>query len=354
LEKFTGVLPETFKLSKPIEHFNYALKLMHDLEKAKRLIITRKENGWKVLVCINNNYDITFFTDGLNEIARIKIDHIRNELGMLTKIMLPPNTLLVGEVVGNGKTDDRGRVISLMSSKDPSEVLKMLKTGPLPHLRLFNIIFMNGKVFDVTYEEVHKRLTSMTRGLKYLQPVELLKCTFDEAMARALKEGWEGLVLYDKEFKITFRNDGKSDPKRPYGSWKWKPQNEEDFIALGCRMRDNDPNTVKDLKLYQIDPINGKYMRCIHYGSFTRVDREKFSRLPMQKQTAKRGKKVVTGWFETPFVCQLTHDARKEKTGKLEGAREFLVREDKKPEECFAPQTYPEAEYLDTTVLTAK
>lgn len=352
MDKFTGVLPKTFKLSKPIEHFNYDQRVIYDLEKQGRLLSTRKENGWKVFACIDKHRDITFLTDGLNEIPRIKLDHIRNELGMLSPINLPPNTLLVGEVVGNGETDDRGRVIALMQSKNPEDFLKMLQTGPLPHLRLFNIIFMNGTVFDTSYKLIHKRLTGMTLGLKYVQPVELLNCTFDEAKARVLKEGWEGLVLYDKDFRITFRNDGKSDPRRPYGSWKWKPRNEEDFIALGCRMRDKDPNTVKDLKLYQIDPVNGKYMRCIHYGSFTKIDREKFSRLPMRRVTAKRGKKIVTGWFETPFVCQLTHDARKEKSGKLEGAREFFVREDKSPEECFAPKSYPEAEYFDPSTLT--
>jgi hypothetical protein len=357
---FDGTVPKGFVLAKPIEHTVYDQSLIYDLEKNRQLMITHKRNGWKMFLEVNAAGKIRFLTDGLNEIDTWKVSHLIVEA---EKLELPPRTLLVGEVISNTANDDRGVVISVMQCKNRD---KFKGNIPELNLALFNIVFWEGYVTD-NYDTNYKKLLTLLygssspiwgkdlskRAINLVSLYPLSAYSFDEMKKYAVRSNWEGLVLYDTNYKLTYRLDGKA-PERPRGCYKWKPEADADLIALGCRMRDNDPNTVKDLKLYQIDPKTGDYIRCLHYGTFKKIDREAFSKLPMRKIVSKRGKKVVTGWFEKPFVCQLTYDARSVKTGKLEGARNFLLREDKRTEECIAPKSYPEAEYLDTAVLTAK
>ena len=345
---FDGSLPDSFKASKPIEKGKYLETLIHDLAKENKLRITRKEDGWKVIVIRDANGQIRIFTDGLNEVEDFKIAHLKKELGGLSKKRFPNRSLILSEIVANGETDDRGRIVSLMkATRDTTESL--FATGPPPCLRVFNVVFWNGILFDRAYDEVHFVINRMTVGLKYIRPVEILNCGFDRAKEIVKERGWEGLVLYDRDFRITFRIDGKTTPERPWGSWKWKPTEEGDFFAVGCRMRDKDPAVIKDLIVCQIDPTNNRAFRCSHFGNLTKAERARFSTLPMRitkKNNAER-------WFNKPFVVYLEYDRRFRKSGKLENPQkgkdndELLIREDKTPGECYAPQSYPEAEYLN-------
>ncbi len=346
---FDGTLKKGFVLAKPIEHTVYDPKVLKELEKAGRLRITRKRNGWKMYLEVNADGEIRFLTDGINEIDKAKVAHLIEEAKQLR---LPTRTLLVGEAVADGKNDDRGKVIGIMQAKDKAKI--DAAGGVKLHYALFNIVFWNGYKVDDTFKNNYYRLADIVKDaadwgrLEFIDVVELFHpadMPLKKMQKMAVKEKWEGLVLYDAGYKLTYRQDGGS-VQRPEGCYKWKPAADADFIVLGCRMREKDPKTIKDLKLYQIDPVNGNYARFYHYGALKNVQREAFSKLPMDLETSKRGKKTVTGWFKEPFVCQLTYDSRREETGALENPREFLVREDKRPEDCVAPQSYPKAEYL--------
>ncbi|MBI3633823.1 MAG: hypothetical protein HY226_06070 [Candidatus Vogelbacteria bacterium] len=353
METFNGVVPKTFRPSKPVEHFKYDPKIVYKLEIEGRAMYSRKRDGNSALAPLDANREASMLTAGINPIMPIKVAHITAELESIDKKLLQELSLPIGELVASPDKDDRDYVGSLLKSQNEDEVREMLRTGPLLHYRMFNILYLKGKRPDLSFAEIYDLMVEMTRNLTYVKPVELLNCTFDEAKAMSIANSWEGLVIYDNEFRAECRDDGKSDPKRPIGCLKWKDAIDEDFIALGCRMKDNNPTLIKDLKLYQIDPNNGLYMRCIHYGMMSDKKRAELSALSMTTTVAKRGKKVITGWFTEPFVCRLTYDCRKVKSGKLEGSRKFEVREkgEKNPDECFAPDTYPEAEYLDPEVL---
>lgn len=326
---FNGTVPKGFVLAKPIEHTVYDPKIIYKLEKDHRLMITRKRNGWKMYLEVNAWGEIRFLTDGLNKIANNKVGHLIKEA---KKLNLPPKTLLVGEVVFDTENDDRGKVISIMQAKDEK---KIADCNIKLHYILFNIVFWYGKSagdkqdFLFNYNELSTVLKEANKLPKYIHLVELLPSyleqSFDRAKERSMKEGWEGLVLYDSQYKLTYREDGKS-PKRPEGCYKWKPTCDGDFIVREVIYR---PGTaiVKELILLQIDPTTGKEFNCGKYGTFTKVLREWLSREASY-----------------PLVVELKFDSRYRKTGKLENPRDFVVRNDKKPEHCLSPESFPEAE----------
>ena len=64
-------------------------------------------------------------------------------------------------------------------------------------------------------------------------------------------EGWEGLVLYDSSYRLTWRQ-GKTEP-RPAGCYKLKPVNEDDFIVDAKLRRFNDDGTLRDITLLQLE-----------------------------------------------------------------------------------------------------
>ena len=73
-------LPKGFVIYKPLQMGAFDEKEIYDLEKQKRLLITRKRDGWKSLdvKCA----DWKLYTDGINEIDE-RMEHIKEELRRL-------------------------------------------------------------------------------------------------------------------------------------------------------------------------------------------------------------------------------------------------------------------------------
>src|SRR5262249_32543669 len=141
-----------------------------------------------------------------------------------------------------------------------------------------------------------------------------LMCSFEQAKEMVVREGWEGLVLYHKNFVNTFRLDG-GEPKRPDGCYKWKPIQEGDFIAKYWIPNKKDPNRLKEIALFQINKKTGKEFPCYKLGSFKAKMREEL-----------RNKKY-------PFVVEVKYEMRFA-SGKIRNARFVRLRPDKKPSEC--------------------
>ena len=345
MEEFDGSLPKEFVLDKPIEHVAYDIEIIYGLEKQGKLIIEMKGQGLKTFIISGPTGKISFWTDGINEINPLKTARLLKEV---TSLNLPPNSMLVGEAVIGGLRDDLGNMQSFLSSTDPKKIAEINSREQRLTYMIFNIIFWDGKRITTPYNETYRRIEELIEGknLQYIAPAKRLYCSIDEAMRISDKEAYEGLVFYATDYVIGNRTDGKPDPKRPWGCWKWKRVQDGDFQIVYARMREDDPNTVRDVAVCQIDPTNRQIVRTFHFGNFTKKMRVELSNLPMRKTYPKRGKYKTIGWFIDLPVARISFDSRKPKSGMLESPKKFELRDDKPANECFVPKSYPEPEYV--------
>ena len=186
----------------------------------------------------------------------------------------------------------------------------------------FGLLYAGGRRIRIPFIETLEALQRICRdlGSPLIQPPEVLRMSFDDAKKLVVARGWEGLVLYAADFRYEFRLDGKN-PKRPWGCWKWKPVNEDDFIVRDRVF--NPDGTLKELVLSQIAP-DGREFYCGRLGAFDKATRAKLGAMP------------------APFVVQAEFDERYKKTGKLRVPRFVRVRDDKPVDQCVATKNYPE------------
>ncbi len=319
-----GRLPEGFVLAKPLAQESYDESVIYELEKQGRLIITRKRDGWKMFAVVGSTGKVRLFTDGLNEVDS-RFDHIRKELESLN---LTFGTVLVGEaIVDLEGSDDVTKVISIFHSNTEKSI-KFQEANGMAKFMVFGVLFLNiGAVqplYWLAYQWLSERFYSCP--LSYVSPAPVLKMSYDQAKKMVIEKEWEGLVLYDKNYILTYRTDGKN-PKRPKGCYKWKPIMEDDFIVI-LSIHRPETGVLKELVLMQIDPANGIEFYCGRLGSFTNQMREELAKLKL------------------PFVVQARFDTRFAKTGKIRNPRFVRVRDDKNVSGCVAPKSYPNREYM--------
>ncbi|MBI5732585.1 hypothetical protein HY967_01325 [Candidatus Jorgensenbacteria bacterium] len=295
--------------------------MIYELEKKKQLIITRKRDGWKLFAAKSKN-QTSFYTDGMNKIDG-RLAHLAADLE--EGIMLPNSTLFTNEgVIDTKNEDDRGKVISLFKA---NEVLSLEKQRQFGFLRLIvlNIVFWKNQYhLDDAFE---KQLGLMqeffgANRFRYIEPLQVLNMTFGEAKDLVVAKGWEGLVLYDRNFKSSYRLDG-GNPERIKGCYKWKPITEDDFIVREWIPREKDPKMAKEVVLLQIDPTTNEEFECGKLGSFSNN---------MRRTLADA---------KYPLVMQVEFEGRY-KSGKLInpilGPAE--IRTDKKVQDCTAPKSF--------------
>lgn len=323
-------LSKGFRMAKPIKRENYDESVIYDLEKAGRLIITRKRNGWKLYAVKDETGVWRLYTDGCREVHFL--EHIKTSLAGHSDI--PCKTILVGEAISQDMSgfDKLERIQSIFMSKDPSA--KMREVGEVSY-RLFEIAVWGGEPacaeFDYVYRlSLLREKFGADKGLTgvagRVATVEYhLASTYDEAKRIAVAKKWEGLVLYDDLFRSSFRLDGK-DPERITGCFKWKPVWEDDFIVRHPIMDPKDPNRVKEVALSQFNGVyrnqGPKEFDCGVFGNFDKKTREWLRRA------------------KYPLVIHLEFDYRFE-SGKLQAARFVRFRYDKNIRDCRAPRKYP-------------
>jgi len=319
LHTFDGVIAKSFVLSKPKKPEQYHESELPELEKQKRLIITRKRDGYKMFASVDERGVIRLYTDGINEIDN-RLWHIKEELAFLK---LPKNSLLVGEaIVDNNGSDEFTHVASVFKSSEKNSLV-IQNQKSIGHIRfmVFNIIFFDGEPVTLPYSDVLKLIdTLIPETAVHTFRVPILKMSLEKAKALVEKGGWEGLVLYAKDYVISYRMDGK-DPQRTKGCYKWKPIKEDDFIVRSRIIR---PGTeiVKEIILLQIDPDSGEEFDCGKLGGFTKKMRE-----------------FLADNSIYPLVVQVEFELRF-RSGKLRNARFARIRTDKRAEDCIAPYSF--------------
>lgn len=321
-------LPEGFVLAKPIQWGEYDESAIYDLERQGDLIITRKRDGWKLFVVFYQD-EIKIYTSGLNEVDS-RLDHLKKEF---SKLHMPTKTVLVGEGVSDRDDADDISLVGQVFRNEETTALRLQKKHGWIHFVQFGAVFFCGKsVVEKPYYKILQLILDIharsADTFRYIKPIQVLDMPYASAKALVRENGWEGLVLYDKDFVGSYRLDDK-DPERPEGCYKWKPLTEGDFIVRGWIPSKKDLSRFKEVELLQIDPMSGNEFACRRFGSFTNTM-----------------KKYFTQEARYPLVMEFEYDMRFPKSGKLRTAYFRRLRPDKRVSECIAPQRYPNAEYV--------
>ena len=318
LENFTfDPLPKGFVIAKPIQWGEYDEEETYALDKQGRLIKERKHNGWKLLPTkANNKWKI--YTDGIRDVTA----HLPQIVEELNQLKVSNNSMLVGEGIADIKTSDNAKVGKILNTKDINLALQKQKEFGEMRLVIFNIAFGDGEcLLQKPYSELITAVQVLIGSkLKYVMPVEVLYTSLDEAKKMVLKEKMEGLVLYNTEFRSSFRLDG-GNPERPDGCYKWKPMFEGDFFAREWIPSEKDPKVLHEIVLLQIDPKTGKEVNWGKHGTFSKKDREEIHSLLLKKQ---------------PVVVQFEYETRTE-NNKITNKRFMGIRHDKKWQDCLIP-----------------
>lgn len=337
-------LPKGFVLAKPIQYGEYDANEIYELERNDRLIIEVKRDGWKIfLIKLNNAWKA--YTDGSRDITdRLPQDVIDD----LYSKEIPDKTLFVSEFVYEEheevapRTDDPLQIPILMIKDNRSKVISQLNSHKAPKIEqtensffalyVFDVLFWHGKpVINSPYHERFGIIWESIRDGLCVRPINVLNQHalkmiypkfgyFDAAKQTVLETGHEGLVLYDKEFRSSFRLDG-GNPKRPDGCYKWKPMYEGDFIVRNLVPSKKSSEDFKEILLLQIDHKTGKEIDCGKHGVFSKKDREEIQSLFRKNK---------------PFVVQFEYEARTI-NHKLINKRFVGIRYDKKWQDCIMP-----------------
>lgn len=335
---FSHGLPEGLVLAKPVEQGSYDPAVIAEYEKKWPIMATRKWNGHRILVSVTKNGGtaaepaIRLYSDGKHRRVDLHLAHAVNELRSLG---VPPGTLLTAEaIMERDGVDQLGAVASILQMGDGDEAQARQSREGRAKLILHGALCWNNRWLNGTpYDEVLMNLTGLAPhgGGTWVKPVRLETDPLAESQQRVRDRGWEGLVLNRHDYLTTWRLDGPdaSNP-RPDGSYKWKPQQDGDFIADELRMSEKRPGRIKDVMLFQLDPATGKKFRCGRLGNFSAETDEL-----LKKGLGRRGKTVL----------EVRFDGRTPK-GKLVSPRFVRIRTDKRATQCVAEKSYAEAEFV--------
>lgn len=323
-------LPSDFVVAKPIGQDSYSPDRLDELQASGRLIGTRKRDGHKVLVEVCDE-KIRLYSSGMHEIDH-RLNYIRDEV---RRARFPKGTVLVSELVvertrermfnENCAYDDVGAVTTILGSSF-ANAQDALGRGPLPRLIVFNALF-GPRLETESYVDTLDLLSDRLFGGRYLRLIEHLPLKLERMREWSLFHEWEGLVFYDADYRLTWRQ-GKTEP-RPKGCYKWKPIREDDFIVMANGRRFNPDGSLRDVTLLQWDPVIQKHINCTRLGSF---DAETRAVLAANDWSLK--------------VMQVRFTNRYPKSGKLREPVFMRFRDDKGVDACVAPQTWPEVEIV--------
>jgi len=319
-------LPKDFVLAKPIGQESYKPAVLTELEARGALIGTRKRDGHKLIAEVCAEGRVRLYRSGMHEVDH-RLDYIRQEI---LRLRLEPGTVLVGELVvergsGRKRVEDLGAVTSVLGGSYAT-AQQALGRGPLPSLVVFNML-QGHNLQAMPYIGTLRWLRKYLDNNSYVIPVEEVLGGLASMKAISNDEEWEGLVLYDSAYRLTWRL-GKTEP-RPAGCYKLKPVNEDDFIVFAKDRRFNDDGTLRDVRLLQWDAAQRKLFDCGHYGTFDAATRKVLS---------------ARGW--SLKVVQMRFVRRYAKSGKLREPAFMRFRDDKDPDACIAPRSWSEAEFI--------
>lgn len=319
LDYFTG---KQFVGAKPREEITPRdLKRILSLQTRRRLHIQRKRDGYGTYIPISGS-SIGLYSR-LNTPWTGKFPNLERELrGM----QLPDETILCGEMlVRNKKGDDDPHLFGRFARTNRDGSVLLQKGYDPVHLALFDVLKWGGRdVSALPYEErlhIVKEICAKERD--HISVAEHVDHSFADAQEMVKRMRWEGLILRDLDAGTSFRTDGNSaDPPRPDGTWKKKPFQEADFIAVGWipSTSKSFKGLVRDFILAQYDSHTGELVEWGAVGNGLTVEQKRF----------------YADDSRFPLVVQVQFELRT-KNNRLQKASIMRVRDDKLPAECRYP-----------------
>lgn len=304
-------------------------KKIAKLEKAKRLMISVKEDGQMYIVRKTLALGVEIYSRRM-ELETDKFPHL---IPVFNK--LPNGIVLLGEMVLTGYDShikafkDVGRICRSDATK---AIKKQEKYGKV-HYRIFDLAFLNFK--DYLTSQKYKDRYSTAENIvalcnsKYAKMVTILDKTHAEAMKYVEDNRLEGLVLWDPEGIMdagaAYTFNGKA--YRPNMLWKSKPKYEDDFIVrfdpkngIGEYGNGKNSNKIKSAYVYQLE--DGKEVHLGRCGG----------------GLSDKQKDFYTATADYPRVWRIEYDTIQPGTGSLRypvfNADRTLIG-DKSVEECL-------------------
>lgn len=208
---------------------------LESLEREGVLILTRKRDGHYLTAVLGK--EVRLYTRGLVKDVTANFPHIVAELSRIR--YRKRSEVLCGEVYFERHGKDDREFIASLTSRSAEEAIRLQRERGRASFMVFNVLVHAGENVAAQWTNAQRLqlIESKFQGLTCVRPVEVLKCSLAEAMASAVREGWEGLVTYHALKKSGFRLDGNEDsPVRPDGCWKKKPSYEDDFVVTGWKL----------------------------------------------------------------------------------------------------------------------
>jgi ATP-dependent DNA ligase len=327
-------LPETLSFYKPTNSIKPALD-KHII--AGTAWFTRKYDG-EMMVIVKHEDGVDIYSRRMLSTHHLepntpwvrRFAHIQREV---QESDIPPNTILLGEMVADTKRDDRWHVASVLKSLTPKAIDLQLDVDPL-HYVIWDVAFWAGEqlIGVKPYKSRHSLLSEL--GGEWLHPVPVQRfSTKEEALEHATDRGWEGFVVRDPEDSggdrcMNFRGS----PDRPLLCGKLKGFFEDDFIAVWNPPEDGTYGSGKyhgklgSVALYQFNAAREMIYICDCGNGWTAEFIEANS-------TPSDWPKVLQVRYETR-----TYRSRGDDTDALQFPRFITERKDKDLDECVNPE----------------
>lgn len=354
-------LPQNLCFYKPDNSLSAALLKLIENEEAW---FARKRDGeMMVIVILEDRVDIYSRKmlrshhledpDKFPWVARF--DHIAAEL--LAHESIPPNTILLGEMVGTPSEDQRWHVAGVLKAKTAEAQKKQQESGLL-HFYCWDIAYHGGEdlVSTITVSDRYDAITMLFGGRAgYVLPVDVYTTDdlrevlpngddlppYDVAIEVLKALQWEGWVVVDPKGVFgaqAYNFRGKTDRPGKY-SGKLKVEFEGDFIALwdpdgtlgppaGTWGSGKRQKQVGAVELYEYSASGELVYICDCGGGLIKTDA--FAEEYSQPECFPMVLKVL--------YTDRTYVSDGEKTNALTFPRALERRTDKTPDECVNPR----------------
>lgn len=263
---FSG-LTKRFVAAKPI---NMAKKPdeLRRLGLHAKLWTQRKRDGQRHYVLITSKGEVKIYSRRVDDMSA----HFPMLCAHIASLKLPKKTILDGEVIVDRNGVDDFRAVGTITRAKPVKAVpreaEFMRFGELRYM-VFDCLYWAGRpIWEEPYRDRYDTLLNTIPSSKSGSTVfvpDIIDAPVGETMARATAEGWEGIVCWLWEEPTIVRDGGK--PKRT-GCIKWKPKQEQDFIATDYYLGSGDMSeVVGGLNLQEYAP-DGTLRSCGNVGCF--------------------------------------------------------------------------------------
>ncbi len=326
-------LDKNFVPAKPVnkEEQDY----LETLDAGGALWIQRKRDGRRHLVLITNDAvpKVRIYSRRMEELT----DHMPKLRDAILNLGLPVGTILDGEViVVNPDGSDNFRAVGEFTNP-ATKPEKAAETATQYDVRymVFDVLYYAERpTWQLKYDERYRLLlqTMSVNDKKTVHAAEVLnyrqgdlqhfnpdkRAPLSQLQALAIKEGWEGLILWERSQPSVVRIGGK--PKR-CNSTKWKPKVDLDVIATGYYLGSGEwSDVVGGFHLAEIDPTTGELRPAGKCGTGFDADQRK---------------DALTWTYPCVIAIQCDYQ---EPTGKFRFPVFKKKHEDKTPDECIGAE----------------